>query len=103
MGDALPRPKAVSNDDFNRLSISMRNQAFDKDKYQFMENFVAGRYFTCDQASQLLRHFSFDPDRVKAAVTLYPQLVDVENFHRVLEVFTFESSRKTVMERIKLR
>lgn len=103
MGDALPRPKAISNDDFNRLSISMRNQAFDKDKYQFMENFVAGRFFTCDQASQLLRHFSFDPDRIKAAVLIYPQLVDPENFNRALEVFTFETSRKSVMERIKGR
>jgi len=103
MGDTLPKPKAISNEDFNRLSISMRNQAFDKDKYQFMENFVAGRHFTCDQASVLLRHFSFDADRIKAAVLLYPQLIDAENFNRALEAFTFETSRKSVMERIKGR
>lgn len=103
MGDTLPKPKAISNEDFNRLSVSMRNQAFDKDKYQFMENFVAGRHFTCDQASVLLKHFSFDADRIKGAVLLYPQLIDAENFNRVLEPFTFESSRKTVMQQVKGR
>ncbi|HQR06741.1 MAG TPA: DUF4476 domain-containing protein [Gemmatales bacterium] len=103
MGDTLPKPKVISNEDFNRLSVSMRNQAFDKDKYQFMENFVAGRHFTCDQASQLLKHFSFDADRIKGAVLLYPQLIDPENFNRVLEPFAFETSRKAVMERVKGR
>lgn len=103
LGDSMPKPKALSPEDFNRLSVSMRNQAFDKDKYQFMENFAAGRYFTCDQASQLLKHFSFDADRIRGAVLLYPQLVDAENFNRVLECFTFDTSRKSVMERIKGR
>ncbi len=103
MADTLPKPKAISHEDFNRLSVSMRNQAFDKDKYQFMENFVAGRYFTCDQASQLVKHFSFDPDRIKGAVLLYPQVIDPENFHRVLEPFTFDTSRKAVMERVRGR
>lgn len=103
MGDVLPKPKAISNEDFNRLSVSLRNQAFDKDKYQFMENFVAGHHFTSDQVSVLLKHFSFDADRIKAAVLLYPQTIDTENFHKVLESFAFDSSRKAVMERVKGR
>ena len=103
IGGLIARPKPISAEDFNRLSVSLRNQAFDKDKYQFLETTASGRYFTCDQASTLLRHFSFDTDRIKGAVTLYPQLTDAENFHRVLEVFTFEGSRKSVMERIKMR
>lgn len=103
MSDTLSKPKAISNEEFNSLSVSMRNQAFDKDKYQFIENFVAGRHVTSIQASQLLKHFSFDPDRIKAAVMLYPQVIDPENFHKALEAFTFETSRKTVMERVKQR
>ena len=103
MGGLIARPKPIAAEDFNRLSISLRNQAFDKDKYLFLETNMHARFFTCDQASQLLRHFSFDTDRIKGAVALYPQLVDAENFHRVLEVFTFETNRKAVMERIKMR
>jgi Domain of unknown function (DUF4476) len=102
-GEAVVKPKPISNQDFNRLSVSMRNQAFDKDKYLFLENVVAGHHFSSDQAAQLLKHFSFDNDRIKGALALYPCLVDTENFNRVLEEFTFETSRKSVMERIKGR
>ena len=101
--DVMVKPKPISNQDFNRLSVNMRSQAFDKDKYLFLESFVAGHHFTCEQASQLLKHFSFDNDRVNGAVLLYPQLTDVENFHRTLEAFTFDISRKSVMERIRSR
>jgi Domain of unknown function (DUF4476) len=103
LSDVMVKPTPISIQDFNRLSVSMRNQAFDKDKYLFLENVVAGHHFTCDQASQLLKHFSFDNDRIKGALALYPCLVDPENFNRVLEAFTFENNRKTVMERIKGR
>ncbi len=101
--DVMVKPKPISNQDFNRLSVNMRSQAFDKDKYLFLESFVTGHHFTCEQASQLLKHFSFDNDRVNGAVLLYPQLTDTENFHRTLEAFTFDISRKSVMERIKSR
>lgn len=103
LGDVMVKPTPISNQDFNRLSVSMRNQAFDKDKYVFLENVVAGHHFTSDQAAQLLKHFSFDNDRIKGALALYPCLVDPENFNRLLEAFTFETSRKTVMEKIKGR
>ena len=82
LGDVMVKPTPISNQDFNRLSVSMRNQAFDKDKYLFLENVVAGHHFTCDQAAQLLKHFSFDSDRIKGAVALYSCVVDPENFNR---------------------
>lgn len=100
-GNMSGRPIPVKPDEFNRLSQSMRNQAFDKDKYQFLETAMNGRFLTCNQAAQLLKHFSFDSDRIRGAVLLYPQLVDQNNIHQVLEAFAFESSRKTVLERVK--
>lgn len=96
-----PKPTPMSSDDFNRFSVNLRNQSFDKDKVTFLENFMPGRYVSCLQASILLKHFSFDNDRIKAAIYLHGFVTDVENFNRVLEVFTFDASKKTVMEQLK--
>lgn len=98
-----PRPTPMNQEEFNRFSINLRNQSFDKDKLAFLENFMSTRYVNCQQASILLKHFSFDSDRIKGAVLIYTRLTDVDNFHRVLEIFTFDSSKKTVMEQLKRR
>lgn len=103
MAEGVAKRKPVSPEDFNRLLVSMRNQAFDKDKYTFLETTTAGRHFTCDQAAQLLKLFSFDSDRAKGALLLHPGLTDPENFHRVLEVFIFDGNKKSLMERLKTR
>lgn len=95
------RPRPMNLEDFNRFLNSLRGQAFDKDKIGFLENFMPGRFVTCDQAGTILKLFSFDNDRIRAAVYLHGFLTDPENFHQTLAVFTFDSSRKTVMERVR--
>lgn len=100
LGDSA-KPKAISHEEFNRLAVNLRNQAFDKDKTAFLEVAVVGRHFTCDQAAQLLKLFSFDADRVKAAVTLHPLLIDPDHFKQVLDTFLFDGSKRSVMERLK--
>lgn len=99
----MPGKRPVSAEDFNRLLISIRNQAFDKDKYTFMETAASGRNFSADQATQILKLFSFDADRTKAAVLMFPHLTDPENVSRLLDAFTFDSSKKNFMERIRPR
>lgn len=102
-GDFNNRPTAMSAESFNRFAANMRSKAFDKDKMGFLEDHLLSAYVNSDQAIVLLKHFSFDSDRIRAAVLLYDHLIDKENFHRVLEVFSFDSSRKSVMERLKAR
>jgi hypothetical protein len=49
-----------------------------------------------------MKEFSFDSDRVEAAVHLYPLIIDPENFFIVLEAFTFDHDRQAVRKRLKL-
>lgn len=102
-GNFNNRPAAMSAESFNRFAANMRSKAFDKDKMGFLEDHLLSAYVNSDQAIVLLKQFSFDSDRIRAAVLLYDHLIDKENFHRVLEVFSFDSSRKSVMERLKAR
>lgn len=100
---AAAKPAAVSEADFAKILAGLKAQTFDKDKVPFVENLGKSRHYTCAQVGALLKVFSFDDGRGKAAVALYPQILDPENFFTVLEVFTFDSGRKAVREQLKLK
>ncbi len=95
------KPHAMSNEDYFKFIASLRRQSFDKDKYTFLENNLQTQFITSEQAANLVKEFSFDPDRIRASVFLYRHIIDPEYFYRVLDTFSFESSKKTVTERIK--
>jgi hypothetical protein len=66
-----------------------------------VKSFVAGRPLDCEQAAEVLKTFSFDDGRIASAVILYPSLVDPANFFEALKVFSFESTRKQVMDAVR--
>ena len=95
------RKLPISDADFAKLLKNLKSQSFDEQKMVFVETFVKGRPLNCQQATELLKTFSFDDGRIASAVILYPGLVDAENFFEVLKIFPFESTRKQVMEAVK--
>lgn len=92
---------AMTDEAFAKLLKSLKEQSFDEQKVEFIETFVKDRPLNCGQAAELLKTLSFDEGRVKAAIILYPGLVDSENFFEVLKVFPFESSREEVMKAVR--
>jgi hypothetical protein len=91
----------LSAEEFARLMKSLKAEAFDEGKAGFVALFAQGKArLTCEQAQQILKAFSFDEDRVKCAVQLYPRVTDPENFFKVLDTFSFSSSRDEVRKQI---
>jgi hypothetical protein len=95
------KSQSMPSTEFNRFQTAFRKIAFDKDKYQFLENNLRGQFVNCEQAAQLVKDFSFDTDRIRAAVLLHGHLSDPEAFYRVLDTFSFDSSKKQVTDRIR--
>jgi hypothetical protein len=100
---AAARPAAVPEAEFAKIHTGLKALPFDKDKVLFIENLGSARHFTSSQARALLKEFAFDDGRGKAAVALHPQVLDPENFGTVLEVFTFDSGRKALREKLNLK
>lgn len=100
---APARPVAMTQAEFDDFLKGFRAGSFDKDRLVFVQNFTKKNYFTSKQAADLLRGFSFDNDRVTAAITLHPRVVDPDNFHLALATFSFDSGRKAVREALKLK
>lgn len=100
---APARPTAASAEDFARVLKGVKAESFDDRKVSFIEDFGKGRHYTSAQVRELLAAFSFDQGRAKAAIALYPRVIDPDNFFTALEVFTFESGRNEVREKLKLK
>ncbi|MGE3821810.1 MAG: DUF4476 domain-containing protein [Isosphaeraceae bacterium] len=100
---AVAPPVAMAPEKFQEFLAALKKNAFDAGKAQFIEDFARGQWFSCDQATTLLKEFSFDEHRVKAAVALHPRLVDPGDFFKVLDVFTFDSGKQAVRKAIGLR
>ena len=95
--------QAISAEDFARVLKGLKGETFDNAKVAFVANLGKARNYTCAQVRELLQAFSFDGGRGEAAVQLYPQIIDPGNFFTVLEVFTFDSGRKAVRDKLKLK
>lgn len=99
----IAAPQPMSAESFAKLMKGLKAEAFDDGKASFIASFAAQGRLTCAQARELLKTFSFDDGRTKSAVVLYPRLTDPENFFTVLDVFSFDSSRSEVREKLKLK
>lgn len=93
----------LSAEDFASLMKSLKAESFDEGKASFVALFAQKGRLTCEQAKEILKAFSFDDDRVKSAVLLYPRVTDPENFFKVLDVFSFSSSKDEVRKRLSVK
>lgn len=93
----------LSAEDFAKLMKSLKAESFDEGKASFVALFAQKGRLTCEQAKEILKAFSFDDDRVKSAVLLYPRVTDPENFFKVLDVFSFSSSKDEVRKKIGVK
>jgi hypothetical protein len=100
---AAPRRVAQSADEMAKFLKGLNANAFDNGKLPFVEEYARSRWFSSAQAREVLKAFAFDDSRVKAAVVLYPRITDPGNFFTVYDVFAFDSSRKALREKLKLK
>jgi hypothetical protein len=95
------RPAAASAEDFAAFLKTLKGQSFDDGKAAFVENYGRSRSFSSAQVRDMLKEFSFDDGRSKAALALYSRVTDPENFYQALEAFSFDSNRKALQEKLK--
>jgi hypothetical protein len=100
---APPRRVALSPVEFAKFMNGLKANAFDNGKVPFVEEYAKTRWFSSAQVREVLKTFAFDDGRIKAAVALYPRLTDPENFFTALDAFAFDSSRKALREKLKLK
>ena len=60
-----------------------------------------GAFFLSDQVKQILKIIHGDDEQIQAAVLMYPRTVDAAGFGGALTSMTFNSSKESVMEKVR--
>lgn len=102
-GEESPAPPAgLAPDTFRALVAAIESVSFTEGKMDVLTRELATDTVTSNQASRLVKLFSFSRDRVDALVFLHSRIVDVENFDSLLSALKFESDRETVRNQLGL-
>lgn len=93
----------VSEQRFNQMINSVKNQSFSDDKQRVTKQIVKSNCMTVDQLVDLLNEFSFDDGKLDTAKFAYDYIYDIENYFKVFDVFSFSSSGEKLEEYINGR
>jgi hypothetical protein len=96
-------PALLTAADLDKLVNGLSKEPFDPGKFTYLENFGATSPLTSQQAARLLKSFTFDDHRLKAAQLLYPKLVDRQNFNEVLDTFVFDANKAAARKAVGLK
>jgi hypothetical protein len=95
-------PLAMASGPFLQLEAAIENEAFDDGKLAVLQTAARGNHFTVSQASTLVSLLTFSDGKVDAAATLYPLVVDPENWYQIYGVFDFDSDKEALRSRLGL-
>jgi len=96
-----PTPEPMNSAELRELKNALKSEAFESGKVALLKDASKNYYFTSDQVGTLLDLFEFDNDKVEAAATCYPRVVDKENFFVVYSHFEFDASKEELREKIR--
>lgn len=100
-GRMLPRgPLPIEYGSFDEMIGSLKKLAFGDDRLKLLNDARKRHYFTTEQVRRVMSVFQFGGEKVKAAASLYPRVVDKQNFFKVYTDLEFEDDRKTLRKQI---
>ena len=89
----------MSDQEFAEFLIAFdKNTSFDSDKVNMIRSVARNTNFTSKQIYALAKTFSFDKGRLEMAKIVYSNCVDRRNFYKIMETFTFESSKRELSD-----
>lgn len=82
----------MSSTEFADVKKSIEAKSFEDSKMTLAKQVAANRCFTVEQVKGLMALFSFEDSKLDVAKYAYERTYDIDNYYKVNDVFTFESS-----------
>lgn len=86
--------RAMRDDDFSMMYRIVKNTSFDKNKIDIIRVACIGSNLSSMQCSRLLSLLSFDDNKLEALKIMAPNIVDAKDFDRIINQFSFPSSKE---------
>ena len=82
----------MSSTEFADVKKSIEAKSFEDSKMTLAKQVGASRCFTVEQVKGLMTLFSFEDSKLDIAKYAYERTYDIDNYYKVNDAFTFESS-----------
>lgn len=82
----------MSSSEFADVKKSIEAKSFEDSKMTLAKQVGASRCFTVEQVKGLMSLFSFEDSKLDIAKYAYERSFDIDNYYKVNDAFTFESS-----------
>ncbi len=94
----------VTSDDFNDISNRIRNISFDSERLSTAKSILRiKKCFTTAQIMQLGKHFRFKNSTMDFVKFAYDFTIDVSEYYKVADIFTFSSDKEELMKFIETK
>jgi hypothetical protein len=84
---------AMKSRDFQAAKQTIENESFDESKVNTAKSIISSNCLTSDQVLELCQLFSFEQSKLDIAKCAYGKTVDQNNYFKVVNAFTFSSSK----------
>lgn len=91
----------MKDNDFDNLKSLVETKSFENTKIDFLKTAIDDNYFISLQVKEMMRLLSFEASKLEIAKYAYKKTCDKENYFKVYDAFTFESSITELREWIK--
>lgn len=86
-------PIPLTDGEFSDLLKAIKKASYSSDKLALVKDVAAIGWFTVDQVAKVMQEFSYSNEKVQAGATLYPRVVDKQNWFKVYSSLTYSSDR----------
>ena len=91
----------MKDGDFDNLKTLVNSKSFESTRIDFLKTAIDDNYFLSLQVKEMIRLLSFEASKLEIAKYAYKKTCDRENYFKVYDAFTFESSINELREWMK--
>ena len=90
--------RVMNEKDFSMMYEIVKKSSFDNNKIDIIRVACIGSYFNSKQCARLLSLFSFSNSKLEVLEVVAPRLLNIDDFDRILEDFSFSSDREKAIK-----
>lgn len=93
-------PKVVTEEDLAAMMLRMKDQTFDSDRLALGKVIVVSSRLTAEQIGKLASLLDYSASQVELLKYAYAYCVDQQNYYKAIDILTFNSDKRKVMDYI---
>jgi hypothetical protein len=94
------RAAPMSDQQFQRFLAAVDGATYASDQLGLVQQQASVSWFTAAQVGAIMDQFSYSTDKIEAAVTMWPRIVDPQNGYLVYQHLAYSSDRETLRQRV---